>query len=164
MSKRSWFRVLLDASGKAVECKAVSAEGTDGGVFYILAASAAAAAREANNRHCAQLLAARRERYVAEGRCRCGRDRDDKALQSCAHCRSHVARSKERIEARKRGENVPKPDRRTVLLERKQTDAETLRLAVLQEVQDAWQRNRTVGAFSAWLNSEVAKLTGKKVA
>ena len=164
--KRSWFRVLVDASGKVVDCKPVAGEGTEaGGVFFVLAASAAAAAKAANNRHCAALLRARRARYAAEGLCKCGRARDTPGMLTCSGCRARHKIHDERKAARDRGEEVPPLDRRTVLLERKQSELSGARMAALIEVQNMYTRLRAKPeAFERWLAGQLEAARGKKVA
>lgn len=163
MKARSWFRLTVAADGRVVDCRPVGDEGTaELGVFYVLAESAQDAAKQALNAQAARLLQARRERYDAEGRCRCGGKRDRPEFKTCARCATRRDLHFERKAAKLRGETVEKPDRRTVLQERKRSEADDLRLEVLREVQQAWFNNRTVGAFSKWLNGEVEKLEGQK--
>jgi hypothetical protein len=169
-TKRTWFRVVVDGAGKAIHCQAVGDEGSaELGVFYVLAESAKAAAQQAINAHAARLLAARRARYDAEGLCKCGRKRDRPnptggLFKVCSGCATRHAVHEERKRKRDRGEVVAPLDRRAVLQERKQTEAETLRLDVLQECRDAWRKHSTVGGYTRWLENEIAKLTGRKVA
>lgn len=170
MKKQSWFRVVVDGSGKVIHCQAAGDEGTpELGVFYVLAENAKAAAQQAINRHAAKMLAARRARYHAEGLCKCGRKRDRPnpaggLFQVCSGCASRHAVHEERKRQRDRGETVAPLDRRVVLQERKQTEAEALRLEVLQECRDAWRSHATVGGYTRWLESEIAKLSQRKVA
>jgi hypothetical protein len=167
--KRQWFRVLVDANGKAVDCKPVSAEGDEkGGVFYFLATSAGAAARLATKSHEARLLAARRARHHAEGRCKCGRPRDRKnpaggLFLVCSGCDERHQVHEERRKARKRGEEVPPLDRREVLQERKRSELDSSRLATLIEVQRTADRfRRDPRAFANWLIKEIEALTRGK--
>jgi hypothetical protein len=169
MKKQSWFRVVVDGSGKVIHCQAAGDEGTaELGVFYILAENAKAAAQQAINRHAAKMLAARRARYDAEGLCKCGRKRDrvldGKLLKVCTGCTSRHKVHEQRKLARIRGEAVPPLDRRVVLQERKQTEAEAIRLAVLEEARQAWRNHPTVGGYTRWLENEIAKLSQRKVA
>jgi hypothetical protein len=165
MKAKSWFRVVVDGSGKAVDCKPVGSEGTaELGVFFVLAESAKEAARLARNDHDRRLLAARRARYDAEGVCRCGAKRDRPGFKTCARCSELHKKHEQRVALRRQGIEVPKPDRRLVLQERKQTEAEAARLEVLEEVRKAWINNRTVGAFSAWLNGEIEKASRGRAA
>lgn len=160
----NWFRVEMNEAGQVASCREVDAAGTEARVYYFRARSAKQAAQQALSAHAAALLAARRRRYAAEGRCQCGGKRDRPGLITCQRCSDRQKLHKQREQAKARGEEVAPIDRRTVLLERKDNEASTIRLAVFEEVQAAWLSNRTVGAFSAWLNGEVEKLAGKRVA
>jgi hypothetical protein len=164
MKTLAWYRIELDEHGKVASCREVAAAGDDARVYFFRARSAEQAASQALNAHAAKLLAARRARYQAAGLCRCGRARDRSGFKTCAACDARDQVHEQRKRARDRGEDVPPLDRRTVLQQRKIDDAAQLRLEVLQEVQNAWIQNRTVGAFSAWLSREVEKLAGKRVA
>jgi hypothetical protein len=165
MKTKSWFRVVVDGKGKAIDCRPVGSEGTtELGVFFVLADSAEAAAKQAINAQAARLLAARRARYDAEGVCRCGSKRDRPGFKTCKRCSDLHKKHEQRVALRRAGHDVPKPDRRTVLQERKQTEAEASRLDVLEEVRAAWRNHNTVGGFTRWLEAEIAKLAGRKVA
>jgi hypothetical protein len=159
---RSWFRVLVDRSGKVVDCKPVSGAGdAEGGVFYFRALSAKDAGQLASNEHARLTLAARRARYRAEGLCRCGGPRENKTLARCKRCTERQAVHCERRAAKERGETVPPLDRRVVLQEKRDATADAVRLSTLEDVQRAWLRNSTVGGFSAWLVDEIKKLAKK---
>jgi hypothetical protein len=162
--KLQWWRVEVDGAGKVVSCRAVDAAGAEGSAYYFEAFSPEQATKQAQKSHDAKLLQARRERYDAEGVCRCGGKRDRPGFKTCSRCSARHKLHEDRKAAKLRGETVAKPDRRTVLLERKRSEADDLRLDVLREVQQAWLNNPTVGAFSRWLNGEVEKLAGKRVA
>jgi hypothetical protein len=170
MNKQTWFRVVVDGNGKAVDCRSVGESGTaELGVYFVLADSAEQAKKQAGKSHAAKLLAARRARYHAEGLCKCGRKRDRPnpaggLWQVCSGCVSRHAVHEERKRKRERGETVPPLDRRVVLQERKQSEAETIRLAVLEEARDAWRKHSTVGGYTRWLENEIAKIAGRKVA
>jgi hypothetical protein len=167
MKKRNWYRVVVDGQGKAVDCRSVGEEGTaELGVYFELAESPEQAKQQAGRSHAAVLLANRRARYDAEGLCKCGRKRDRPnpaggLFKVCSGCASRHAVHDERKRKRDRGEVVPPLDRRVVLQERKQTEAETQRLEVLQECRDAWRSNATVGGYTRWLENEIAKIAGK---
>lgn len=161
MKKRQWFRVLVDASGKAVDCRPVSAEGdASGGVFYFLATSASAAARLASKSHESRLLAARRARYDAEGRCKCGRERDRLPLLTCSGCDERHQLHVERRRAKNRGEEVPPLDRRAVLQERKRSDLDTVRFETLLDVQRILARQGADG-LRRWLGVQIERHTKK---
>jgi hypothetical protein len=165
MKRRTWYRVVVDAKGKAVDCRSVGEEGTaELGVYYELAESSEQAKQQAGKSHAATLLAARRARYHAEGLCKCGRKRDRPQFQTCSGCAARHRVHDERRQARARGQEVPKLDRRVVLQERKQTEAEAIRLAVLEEARRAWRDHPTVGGYTRWLENEIAKLAQRKVA
>lgn len=165
MKTKSWFRVTVDAQGKAIDCRPVGSEGTaELGVFYILAETAKEAARLAGNEQARKLLAARRARYDAEGVCRCGSKRDRPGFKTCSRCSELHKKHEQRVALRRQGVDVPKPDRRAVLQERKQTEAEAARLEVLEEVRAQWRMHPTVGGFTRWLENEIAKVAGRKVA
>ncbi len=164
MNSLAWYRIELDSTGKVASCREVAAAGDEARVYFLRARSAKQAAAQALNAHAAKLLAARRARYTSEGLCKCGRKRDRPGFITCSACTERHAIHEQRKQARARGEEVQPLDRRVVLQQRKLDDAARIRVEVLQEVQDAWFKNSTVGAFSAWLSREVEKLAGKRVA
>jgi hypothetical protein len=164
MADRRWWRVEVSATGKVLSCVAVESAGDENRWFYVQAASAELAAKAAINAHCARLLAARRARYRAEGLCDCGRIRDNTTFVSCARCLERSRIHRLRYESRQRGEDVLPLDRRKVLLERKEAESASLRLAVLLEVQQAWQDLPTNGSFTRWLTEQIATARGRKVA
>jgi hypothetical protein len=165
MKAKSWFRVVVDDKGKAIDCKPVGGEGTtELGVFFVLAESAKEAAQQAINAQARRLLAARRARYDAEGACRCGGKRDRPGFKTCSRCSDLHKKYEVRRAARQAGNVVPAPDRRAVLQERKASEAELLRIEVLEEVRRAWRDHNTVGGFTRWLETEIQKVAGRKVA
>jgi hypothetical protein len=166
MKTKSWFRVVVDAKGKAVDCKPVGGAGTaERGVFFVLAETAKDAARLAGNEQARRLLAARRARYDAEGLCRCGGKRDTPGMVTCARCRERQKVRNARSLARARGEVVPPLDRRVVLQERKQSEQTSIRLETLVEVQRNYLKMRGQGAtFERWLAKQIEAITSGKVA
>ena len=162
MSKRRWFRVVVDGKGKAVDCRPVGDQGTaELGIFFVLAADAKEAARLAGNAHARDLLAARRARYESEGRCKCGRARDRAGLTTCSACLERHRIHAQRKRARERGEVVPPLDRRTVLLERKEQERGNVRFETLVEVQRAWLKLGAKG-FERWLGGQLEAIAGRK--
>jgi len=166
MKPLHWFRVELTAEGKLVSC--VLAEGIRDGsvsVHFIRAHSSSAATECAYLEHNANLLRARRARLAAEGRCRCGREMDaESPLKRCRVCRTKSVADEQRVRIRSKGINVPKPDRRAALAERRDEDRDAIRRATLAEVRAAWISARTNELFTKWLTAEIAKLAVRQVA
>lgn len=173
----SWYRVEVTPSGKAITCERVaSAEASDRMVFFVRASSPEEASRLAFNKHSAMLLKRRRQRYAAEGKCRCGRARDTLGRKDCSECRKRDRLHDERHQAKKRGEVLePLSAGQTALRRReaeaaaqraagRQEGAAEMRLAVLREVQVAWREAPNNGSFTAWLAAQIEAITGRRVA
>lgn len=177
----TWWRIELNAKGSLVSVRRVeSSEANSSTIVYVRAANeveAKASARQAYNDVMRDVMRRRRERLFAEGKCGwCGEKNDRDREKRCSACVERDSGYSQRKRDKEAGRPVPKLNRSVALAARREqreakvvesavASAEaSIRLQVFQEVQDAWLRNRTVGAFSAWLNGEIAKLSGKKVA
>ena len=168
-----WWRLETDSEGKVLSCRLVEGAKSDGEhVFYVKAHDAKEAARRLSNEISRRLLAERRAKYRAEGRCKCGGWRDRPGFKQCQRCYDLDREHERRYQERRKGKEPPPRDRRLVLQERKQLEQSAavraaepnIRLAVLQEVSQAWQDATTNGAFTRWLNQQIAEARGKKVA
>jgi hypothetical protein len=166
MKTKSWFRVTVDASGKVTDCRPVASKGNaEGGVFFFAAKTAAAASKLAANTHARLLLAARRARYREEGKCKCGGERDEAEFLTCSRCRSNAKVHEARKGLRKAGIEPPPLDRREALAERKQLEHQSVRFAVLVEVQATLERCRKdPKSFERWLAGQIEKLSRKDTA
>lgn len=176
-----WWRVECNADGKIVSVRKVEAaeDGTKT-IHYVQAwheIDARTLGRQAYNAYMRGAQQRRRERLINEGKCAwCGEHSDREPGKRCSVCAARDAGYGQRARDKAAGRPVAKLDRRTVLSERREqkeravaeravrSAADNIRLEVLEEVRAAWMNNRTVGAFSTWLNSELQKLTGKEVA
>lgn len=176
-----WWRVELNASGKIVAVRQVEvAESNSKTVVYVRAwheIDARTVGRQAYNEYMRGAQQRRRERLIAEGKCPwCGNATDRAAGKRCSVCATRDSNYSQRARDKAAGHSVPKLDKRVAIAERRQREdaqvatravtsaAAAIRLEVLEEVRQAWLNNRTVGAFSAWLNGEIEKASGRKVA
>lgn len=176
-----WWRIELGSGGAVASVTAVeTAEKSTSTVFYVQAEtedSARYAGRAAFNAYMRDAAAKRRARLKATGKCPwCGRSSDRGDGKRCSLCVERDAKYGKRARDKANGLPVPKLDRMDALNERREREkrdvaaeavlsaSAQIRLDVFREVQNAWLDNRTVGAFSAWLNGEVEKLAGKRVA
>jgi hypothetical protein len=164
MKVKSWFRVTVDASGNVTDCRPVASKGSaEGGVFFFAAKTAAAASQLAARNHARLLLAARRAKYRAEGKCKCGGEIDNTAFTTCSRCRDNAKVHTARKQLRKAGIEPPPLDRREALQERKQLEHGSVRFAVLVEVQATFERCRKdPKSFERWLAGQIEKLSSRK--
>jgi hypothetical protein len=177
----TWWRIELNDNGKIVAASKVElSEANSKTIVYVQAfheVDARTMARRVYNEYTRQAVARRRERLIAEGKCGwCGEQADREPGLRCSTCIARDKKYEQRRRDKQAGRPVEKLDRRVALAERRGIQEASwaqravavaepsLRLQILQEVQNAWLDNRTVGAFSAWLNGEVEKLAGKRVA
>jgi hypothetical protein len=167
-----WFRVELTDDGKVVSCR-VADSGDKGArlVHYVQAVDAAAAAKAALNARAAELLAARRAAYKAQGLCACGRKRNRPGSERCSACYERHLVHEARQKRKRKGEKLEPLDRRAVLQQRKEAERREAiasatptaqRLSLLLEVQKAWQDSPTNGAFTSWLMREIERAGGKR--
>lgn len=176
-----WWRIELGSGGAVASVTAVeTAEKSTSTVFYVQAEtedSARYAGRAAFNAYMRDFATKRRARLKASGKCPwCGLDSDRGAGKRCTLCVERDARYRQRERDKTAGLPVPKLNRMAAITERRDREnrevaekavlsaSAQIRLDTLREVQNAWLDNRTVGAFSAWLNGEIEKLAGKRVA
>jgi len=176
-----WWRVELNANGKITSVRQVEAAETNSKtILYVQAwheIDARTEGRKAMNAYMREAQGRRRERLIAEGKCPwCGGPTDREAGKRCSDCAERDLGYSERRRDKAAGRPVPKLDKRVAIAARRErenadvarravADSSALaRLAVLEEVRQAWLSNRTVGAFSAWLNSEIEKASRRKVA
>jgi hypothetical protein len=159
-----WYRVRLDRAGKVTSCEQVDSTGDAGMfVFYVRAKSLEAAGKLAFNAYCAANNRRRRARYAAEGKCRCGRERDGDTLR-CSECLAKQPVYEERRKAKLRGEPVAPLNVAETYAKRRESEAAALRLAVLMEVREAWRDQPNNGAFTRWLTGQIEAIAGKRVA
>lgn len=176
-----WWRVELNSSRKITAVRRVeAAESNSKTVLYVQAwheIDARAEGRKAMNAYMREVQSRRRERLIAEGKCPwCGDVTDRDAGKRCSACALRDAAYSERQRDRAAGRPVPKLDKRVAIAARREREnaevarravassSRQSRLEILEEVRQAWMNNRTVGAFSVWLNSEIEKASGQRVA
>jgi hypothetical protein len=173
----SWWRIVvrtLNDVPTVVSCEPVEAAGTDStDVFYVEACSKAEAGRKAWNEYCRVTKQRYREKLKAEGKCKwCARKNDRGADQRCSVCLLKDRERERNERARARGEDAPLPDRAAAIAARAQEERQAIRAeasaetrtAVLLEVQQAWRGAPNNAAFTRWLNDQVEKLLGRRVA
>ncbi len=175
----TWWRVELNDSGKILAATRVeSTEANSRTIMYVQAfheIDARTLARRVYNEYTRQAVQRRRERLWAEGKCGwCGETADREPRKRCSACVDRDRAYQKRGRDKEAGRPVERLDRRDALAKRRglqderlaktavASAADSIRLAVLEEVQAAWLQNRTLGAFSAWLNGEVEKLARRK--
>lgn len=154
-----WFRIELNAAGKVVSCRRVDACGDAeaGAVYFLRALSDKDASKKAFNEYHRLRLAARRARYAAEGKCKCGRERDgetedQRALAQCQRCLKLEREQKKRRANELRGIPVEPIDKSARFHERRADE----KLDLLKAVRLQFQR-LTMREFGVWLNGEIAK-------
>ncbi len=172
MGDLRWFRLEIDSVGKVLSCVAVErAEQRSSCWVYVQATDEAAAHRIGLNAYMRVVMRKRRERLKAEGKCCwCGRKNDREPGKRCTLCLGKDSEYGKRKNARVAGKPVAPLDRRVAIAERKREEqsqvvaavAPSLRLAVLEEVQDAWCNTSTNGQFTAWLVKEIERAGGKR--
>lgn len=163
-NKLFWFRIELASDGKVASCAQVDdcGDARAGAVYYLRAASAKSAAKLAYNKYHAVRLAARRERYEAEGRCKCGRRRDgespaERAFKTCVGCRALHKPQHARATARLKGLPFEPPPSKSDHFAARRVEE---KLDTLRQVQDQFQRN-TMRNFGLWLAAQIAELEPK---
>lgn len=165
-NKSQWWRVRLDAEGKIIECAPVDVAGTSaGGVFYVQGLTEQLARKRAYNDYYRLRQRWHRKKLRAEGKCDCGRDREDPKFVQCRHCRERGLVYHERKRRRARGENVEPLSRKESRDARRAEEERQFELAIFEKVQAAWARTLKVGKakhFTAWLQDQIARLTGRK--
>jgi hypothetical protein len=162
MADLSWWRIEIGKDGLVRSCKRVRvAKQNSLCVFYVQGDDASAVQEAALKAYRAYFAAGnrkRRERYVKEGRCSCGRDREDAEFKTCRRCRTMRPVYAERNSMRNRGIEPPKLDRQEAHAKRTEEKESTVRLRVLEEVYRAWSIAQNERQFAEWLRCEFAKL------
>jgi hypothetical protein len=149
-----WWRLTVDELGHVTSCEPVEAIGANGlGVIYVLAFDRKGAQKAAFNEYCNIRNKLRRARYDQEGKCDCGRMRDIEGKRKCTVCIAMRRRSKERAQAKARGEDVEQLDRVETYRKRRETEGAVLRRVVLEEVWQRWLK--APESFTAWLAAEI---------
>ncbi len=163
----SWWRCVTDSKGNVVERRIVEVAGTDGGgVFFVRASSereADEAGRAAFNRYARERLQERRARYRAENRCACGRKRDVPGCNTCSACQAGVKQLRERREIKAAGKPVPRLDVGESLRLRRQAEDAEIRRDALRDVLRRFCEMPKAD-FKRWLEGEIRRLSGKRVA
>lgn len=150
-----WWRIEMDTDGRMVKAEPVEAVGQNGlGVLYVLAFDIQAAKKAAFNTYCALRNKIRRARYHSEGKCGCGRARDIEGNRKCSECIRQRHRSKDRANAKKRGEPVEVLDKTETYRKRRETERQELRLEVLREVREQ-ATSLPPRAFYRWLDEQL---------
>jgi len=160
-----WYRLVLDERGKVDSCECVDAAGESSlRVVYVMARTPKEAARKAYNRHCALRLRATRKRLDAEGKCRCGRERDRAGFKRCSWCKDRSRVYHERLEAKARGEAVAPLSVRETRDRRRAEESAGFEVSLLVEVEAAADTCRTMGAFRSWLRNRIRCAEDKGIA
>lgn len=171
MTDLRWFRLELDHGGNVISCVGVErAEANGRSWLYVQARDEKEAGHKAWNAYCRDRQRVRNATLAAEGKCICGRKNDRPGKSRCSVCHARRELHEERRRAKARGEEVAVLDKRVTLAARRVDEqravvasaAPSLRLAVLQEVLQAWQDEPTNGAFTAWLVREVEAAGGQR--
>lgn len=162
----SWWRIVVGTDGKVTSCEAVEERAPDSEtVIYVQARNRAEAGRRAWNAYTSVQNKKRRAEYVKQGRCpACGRKQDRGAGKRCSVCLESHREHRARHDARQRGEEVAAADRSATIARRATDERKLLRLGVLREVEEAWRSANTNKSFTAWLNSQIEAITGRRVA
>lgn len=158
-----WWRIETDNDGKVVSCEEVETGGIGAGfVFFVRCPTRYEARQRAWNAYCKIRQRARHERLTAEGKCpHCGRPNDRRASRCSICLEEHNVRSR-RKRAIARGEVVAIPSRAEAVASRASDERRALRLAVLTEVQENFQRSGTVGQFVRWLAERIHQETAEQ--
>jgi len=149
MKHNDWWRIEVDATGVVISYEKVEQ-----------AKDKEAAGVVAFNEYCRHRLRVRRAMLEAEGKCRCGAEREQDRFKRCNRCRERAQLHRARHLAKKRGENIAPLDRRSTLRERSESERADLRIEVLVEVERAWLDSKSSGDFTIWLSRQIIK--GKK--
>lgn len=168
-----YWRVTFEKDGRVRAVRPIKPPKHDRWVV-VQAATEQEAGIKAYRLYTAGKKRAARERLKAEGRCRCGRQKDSdvrrgvRAGKEAAYCsvcleRSAVyhQRSKQTPE-RTHAEAMAarnEPARLEVQRTFQRDRRSELRLETLLEVRSQWRANSTVGAFSAWLEQAIKQCT-----
>jgi hypothetical protein len=152
---RRWWRIEVGPSGKVVSCREV--EDHDAGpnratVFFVKARCQAEAGRRAWNEYCRLVQSRRRGELKAAGKCCwCARRNDRAPGKRCSRClEAETARDRVHLAAA-RGELVELPNRAASIAARAEGERREIRLSVLGEVREAFERSQTLGQFAEWL-------------
>lgn len=157
-----WWRIEIGKDGLVRDCKRVADPGPETqSIFYIEGATEEAVRELALKAYRAYFAAGnrkRRERYALEGKCKCGRVREDADFQTCRACRSKRPLYAERHALREKGIEPPPLDRRVAVAERRNVEADEARLRVLEEVAHALNGSMSYAGFKRWLAGEIERL------
>lgn len=172
MADLRWFRLEIDTAGKVVSCVPVErAEQNGRSWVYVQAADAKAAQRAGMNAYMRDVMRVRRAELDRQGKCRwCGRKNDRAQGKRCSICSAKDIAYSQRQRDKAAGKPVPALDRKVAIAERKNEErsqvvaaaAPSLRLAVLIEVQCAWEDAPNNGAFTKWLAEQIDAAGGKR--
>lgn len=151
-----WWRIETDAAGKVLSCQEVESVGKDSRrVFFVRGETRDEARRRAWNAYCAVRQRARHVRLIAEGKCpHCGRPNDRQATR-CSKCLEQRNARSLRKRAIARGDVVPMPSRADAVAARANDERRAMRVELLTEVQENFQRFGTVGQFARWLADRI---------
>lgn len=156
---KNWYRVELDASGNVVSVTLQSKAGVSTHtVVYVEAKGQDDAGRKAMNLYARRKVRQTRAKYKAEGKCPCGRERDDESMVTCAVCRSNHAASLERARMRARPDGTKL--RLASSASRTRDRRAEMRHEVLCELQMKLSVFQSVGAVRVWVQQEIRKLQG----
>jgi hypothetical protein len=164
----NFYRVELDSSGKLILCTLVPCQGArseGASVFVVEAAGTIEAiqlAKLAYRDSQRKALARRRSEYVADGKCRCGRD-PNPGRKQCQVCLDSSAIATERAQKRASGCVVEIPPKSVAFAARKIEQERDVRLQVLREILDVYEDSK-VDDFGVWLRKQIRALEKGKAA
>jgi len=168
-SKLLWA-VEFDATGRATRCERIFAVGADSERCYVVEArSRDGAIEKASKLYKSRqkaLLRMRRDRYEADGKCRCGRPRDESGYKYCRACRHaqkvYDGTYRNRGPVAKRASPKPAdpitPPGEAIARTRRSTK-QMARLQALLDVQQWWADAATPEDFGRRVASEIRLLT-----
>ena len=162
----TWWRCEFGSDGKlrSVERCPRASEGTTF-VVYVRADDELAARVAADRERHRIDIRERTARYRAEGRCYCGREKEDNGRKVCNRCLQRNASAARRQRQIKQGKPVTEPlptPRKISMAQRRAEKADEARLAVFLEIQEALISKGS--GFLRWFHAEIAKLQKGKAA
>ena len=161
------YLVALGPGGKRLKCTLITTEQAveRGGLSFLVdAKSEEQAYRKAANLYARRIVTMRRRQYAAEGKCRCGRERDDKAFRTCSVCRERTAVYQQKSKAHKAANTFePRNEKARVAanLHRQRDRRAEIRAEVLIEVRRYHDKHPK--SFRLWPEREISKTLQPKV-
>jgi hypothetical protein len=157
---KNWYRVEIDDAGRVVSVTLQSKAGeSTRSVVYVEAKGQDAAGKLAEKLYSRRKVKERRAKYRAEGKCNCGRPREDEEFLSCRVCRSNHQGTLERARM-----GLNRPNGTAIRLEKSATRSRDrraeLRHEVLLELEAKLATFSSVAAARLWVRQEIRNLKG----